>query len=86
MITKLHKALHRHRNDLELLAMVSVVMLAIAGYLAEEIGNARQEGASWRRIDTEAVRTLIDAGDLSDREALWYHRSPPPGERRRAGP
>jgi len=85
MNAKLNKTLRRHRNDLELLALVGVVMLTVAGYLAEALGSARQEGASWRHIDTEAVRSLIDTGDLSDHEALWYHpaSSPEPGRKDR---
>ena len=74
-----------HRNDLELLLLVGAVLLAVAGYLVQELGAARQEGASWRRIDTEAVERLIEAGDLSDREALWYHpeeNGKPPGKAR----
>ena len=86
MKARLQATLHRHRNDLELLALVSVLLLVITGYLADGIGSARQEGASWRHIDTEAVRSLIDAGDLSDHEALWYHPASPPERHREDRP
>jgi|GEM_PF-5843594 len=61
------------RNDLELLGLVALLLLAMGGYLVQQLGVSRQEGAGWRRIDTQAVQRLIEAGDLSDQEALWYH-------------
>ncbi len=76
----LKTALHRHRHDIELLGLVVLLLLSISGYLVDGFGHARQEGASWRHIDTDAVRKLIDAGNLNDREALWYH--PTEGEPR----
>lgn len=86
MSRRVHTTLRRHRHDLELLVLVGLLLMAIAGHLAEELGSARQEGASWRHIDTEAVRRLIDAGELSDREALWYHPTRRPPRRREAAP
>ena len=61
-----------HRHDWELVLLISATLFALGGFLAQELGTVSREGASWRRIDTEAVRKLIQAGDLSDREAKWY--------------
>ena len=73
----LRATLRRHRHDLELLALTGSLLAAIAGHLATELGRSGTQGASWRRIDTEAVQRLIDSGELSDREASWYHRTRP---------
>ncbi len=69
------KLLHRH--DIELLTLVLLMLLGIGFLLARGPGGGRQEGAGWRQIDSAAVRTRIDAGDLSDHEAMWYRRSGP---------
>lgn len=29
---------------------------------------------AWRRIDLQALQTRIEAGELVDTEASWYHR------------
>ncbi len=70
------KKLHRH--DWELLLLVIAMLVTLGGFLIQTLGTVAQEGAGWRRIDTEAVRRLIEAGDLSDREARWYRPVPPP--------
>ncbi len=69
-----------HRHDWELLLLVIAMLLTLGGFLSQELGTVSREGAGWRRIDIEAVRKLIQAGDLSDREAKWYRPVAPPEE------
>ncbi len=66
------KSKHLHRHDIELLALVATVVLAVGGYLLAGLGAGPQGGTGWRRIDTAAVRARIRTGELSDREARWY--------------
>ena len=73
------KILHRH--DWELVLLITAMLFTLGGFLAQELGTVSRAGASWRRIDTEAVRKLIQAGDLSDHEAKWYRPVVQPEER-----
>lgn len=68
-VMKLQRA---HRHDVELLALVGLLLAATTGLLAEGVGGAAQGGSGWRRIDTAAVHSHIQSGTLSDREARWY--------------
>ncbi len=68
-----------HRHDWELLLLVIAMLVNLGGFLTQELGTAPREGAGWRRVDTEAVQRLIEAGDLSDHEALWYQPVAPSG-------
>ena len=47
------KLLHRH--DWELLLLVIAMLVILGGFLIQTLGTVAQEGAGWRRIDTEAV-------------------------------
>ena len=78
------KLLHRH--DLELLALVALLLVAAGGFLAEGLGGGPTEGAGWRRIDTAAVRGRIQSGDLSGHEARWYRPSRPAAGERESEP
>ena len=62
-------------HDWPIIALVLVNLLAIGVHLG--VGPVLQEGAGYRVIDTAAVRRLMDAGDLSGREADWYHQTLP---------
>ncbi len=66
------KSKYLHRHDWELVLLIAAMLFTLGGFLLQQLGTVSREGASWRRIDTEAVRKLIQAGDLSDREAEWY--------------
>ncbi len=61
------------RHDLQLLALVALLLAAVGGHLASTLGGAAQGGSGWRRIDTAAVRARVRSGELSDHEARWYH-------------
>jgi hypothetical protein len=62
-------------HDWPALALVLFNLLGIGLYLG--VGPARQEGTGYRVIDAAAVRRLLDAGELSGREARWYHPARP---------
>lgn len=64
---------HPHPRDLRFLGLVGGMLALIASYLFSGYGLLEQRGSSWRRVDLEAVQQRIDSGDLSGREASWYH-------------
>ena len=70
-----HPIRHGLRHDWPILLLVLANLSGIALYLG--VGQAAREGAGYRVIDEAAVRRLLDAGDLSGHEALWYHQSRP---------
>ena len=64
---------HLHRHDVQLLALVLASLLCVAGFLSSGLQNASEQPGGWRRIDIDAVKARIEAGDLMSREASWYH-------------
>ena len=62
-------------HDWLILSLVLTNFLFIGLYLG--VGPPSGAGAGYRVIDTEAVRRLLDSGDLSGREADWYHPTLP---------
>lgn len=60
------------RHDWPAIALVAASLVAIAAYLAGGVGG--EGGSGYRVIDFEAVRRLVDQGQLSRHEARWYHR------------
>jgi hypothetical protein len=64
---------HLHARDLRFVAVVLIDLVLVAAYLAGGYRGLGQEGHGWRRIDLEALEARMDAGDLSRREARWYH-------------
>jgi hypothetical protein len=64
-----------HPRELGFLGLVGSMLVLIGAFLVQVQGTVGQQGSSWRRIDLEALRQRIDAGDLRDREAAWYHPS-----------
>jgi hypothetical protein len=60
-------------HDWPAIALAGLTLAGIGLYL--QVGPARQEGTGYRVIDIAAVRRLQDSGDLSTREARWYHRN-----------
>ena len=78
-------ARHWHRRDVRFLALIAMTALLIALHLGEGLRLAAREGSGHRVIDVKALQRRIDAGDLSDREADWYHLATPQ-ESRGGGP
>ena len=64
---------HLHRRDYRFLAVVSLNLLCVAGYLLAHVQTLQQETGGWRRIDLDAVMSRIESGDLLQHEAAWYH-------------
>jgi hypothetical protein len=70
---------HRHwqPRDLRFLGLVALTALAIGLYLDQGLRLAARAGTGHRVIDTAALQRRIDAGELRDREARWYHPTRP---------
>jgi len=68
---------HWHKRDVRFLGLIAVAGLAIALHLGEGLRLAAREGSGHRVIDLKALERRIEAGDISEREALWYHQTSP---------
>ena len=64
---------HIHERELRFLAMVLATCCLIALQLGAGLRLAGLAGSGWRTVDVPALTRRIDAGDLSDHEAVWYH-------------
>lgn len=71
MAKMIHPLRRRDRTFVALL-LLSLVLIGLL-LDAERRAAKRADGASWRRIDLKALERRIDSGQLSDREALWFH-------------
>ncbi len=63
---------HVRRREVQFLAVILINLFCIAAYVADGFGVRPEGTGGWRRIDIEAVESLIDAGDLVRKEADWY--------------
>ena len=68
--------LRLHSHDVLLVAFVGVTLLGIAGVLGGGGRAVLPDVGGSRRVDLEALTRRIEAGELSAREALWYHAEP----------
>ncbi|MEA3275598.1 MAG: hypothetical protein U9Q81_10000 [Pseudomonadota bacterium] len=68
---------HWHQRELRFLGLLVITGLIIGLYLSESLRIAGQEGTGWRTIDLEALQQRIETGELSEREADWYHPARP---------
>ncbi len=66
-----------HAREVRLLGLVLLNLVFGGLYLDATLRGETEQGSGWRRVDLDALRPLIEAGDLRDREADWYH---PEGE------
>ena len=66
-----------HTRDWRFIGFMVLSLVAIGFYLAASLTRLEQSGSSWRRIDIEAVQRLMDSGELSGREAEWFHSTRP---------
>jgi hypothetical protein len=69
--------MHWHAADFRLLALLGATLLCIALFLAQQAGQTITASGGWRQIDLPTLQQRIDAGELSDREARWYHPATP---------
>ncbi len=68
---------HLRTRDWRFIGFMVLSVAAIGLYLAAGLNRLEQSGSSWRRIDIESVQRLMDSGELSEREAEWFHRTRP---------
>ena len=68
---------HLRSREFRFLALVFANLICVAIFLGTGLQVPTRETGGWRRIDTEAVRARIEAGDLMSREASWYHPAEP---------
>jgi hypothetical protein len=66
-----------HPREARFLGLIALTAVLIALYLGEGLSLATREGSGHRVIDRRALERRIEAGDLTDREAIWYHEARP---------
>jgi hypothetical protein len=64
--------MHWHVADYRLLGLLGSTLLCILLFFWQQRGEG-VSGGGWREIDRQAFQQRLDAGDLSNREASWYH-------------
>jgi hypothetical protein len=65
---------HSRLRDLVFVFLVFLNLFLISGFLVSGVGGDSGPPGGWRRIDLQALQTRIEAGELVDTEARWYHR------------
>jgi hypothetical protein len=74
----MHKiARHWQSREARFLGLIVLCAVLIALHLGETLRLAAHEGSGHRAVDLPALKARIDAGELRDREADWYHPSTP---------
>ena len=68
---------HWHYREWRFLAFLGLSLAAIGFYLAGGTDRLEQSGSNWRRIDIERVQQMVESGELSGREAQWFHPALP---------
>jgi hypothetical protein len=62
-----------HVADYRLIGLLGSTLLCIALFLWQQTGEGVSSASGWRQIDLPRLQQRLDAGDLSDQEASWYH-------------
>ena len=65
---------HSRLRDLQFVVLVLINLFLISGFLLSGAGGESGPTGGWRRVDLQALQTRIEAGELVDTEARWYHR------------
>ena len=73
---RLHLALFSGR-EARFLGLIALTLVLIALALGEALRPTAPTGSGHRIIDLKTLERRIAAGDLSDREAAWYHPATP---------
>ena len=60
-----------------LAVLLAAMLMLIAWHLTLTLAQPAGQGQGWRDLDLELLQRRIDAGDLRDREADWYHPAQP---------
>lgn len=66
---------HWHVSDYRLVTLIGTTLILLVIFLAEQSMQRQSTAAGWRPIDFDVVLQKIDSGELSDREADWYHQT-----------
>ena len=69
--------LHYRLREWRFLTLAGLTLALIAVHLGEGLTRPEPAASGWRQIDTDALKAALEAGDLSGREADWYHVSRP---------
>ena len=78
-----HPTRHWQPREARFLALIALSLVLIALSVAESQRVAGHPGSGHRVIDRQALERRIDAGELRDREATWYHPATPDETRNR---
>lgn len=68
---------HWKVRDWRFVGWIGLTLLCIGLYLSTAGPGRERAHPGWRRIDTVLLQRRIDSGDLSGREAQWYHPARP---------
>ena len=68
---------HWHAREARFLGLIALSLALIALCLGEALQAAAHPGSGYRVLDRKALERRIQAGELSDREAGWYHPATP---------
>jgi len=66
---------HWHAREARFLGLIALSLVLIALGLGDALRAAAQPGSGYRVLDRKALERRIQAGELSEREAGWYHPS-----------
>jgi len=69
--------IHCRLRDWRFIGFILLSLSAVCAYLVSGSVQLEQSGDSWRPIDTERVRRLLESGELSGKEAQWFHPTRP---------
>jgi len=68
---------HLHVRELRFLGLIALTLLLMALHLGSSLRLAEISGTGWRVLDLPALQRRVESGELSDREAHWYHPATP---------
>ena len=68
---------HWQAREARFLGLIVLTLVLMTLHLDEALRLAADIGRGHRMIDLKALVKRIDAGELSDREAAWYHPATP---------
>lgn len=66
-------------RDWRFYLLVLVHLICIIGFVSEGLHVAPVATGGWRSVDLDKLKSRIGSGDLSDREADFYHVLPDSG-------
>lgn len=64
------------RRDLPFVALCALTLALMGAYVRETLVESGIAPGGYRRVDIRAVKRLIQKGELSDRDAMYFRRVP----------